>query len=129
MDCKRQRSGWMLISLCTPVMNRLDDLRRVMPSRIACANESPPVEICILDWSSNDGLQDYMDELIEIARLAPGSSITYRRVDGKRYWHSSKAFNMAGLMGSGEHIIIVGADHGPKQGYIPIVRKLISDGV
>ena len=117
----------MLISLCTPIKNRLDDLRLTMPFRIASANESPPVEICILDCGSTDGLQDYMDELTEIARLVPGSFMTYKRIE-RQYWHTAKAHNMGMLMGSGEYIVDLMADAFTRKGFIPAIRLLVESG-
>jgi len=109
-------------------MNRLDDLRQAMPARIAEANASPPVELCILDCSSTDGLREYMDELIEIARLVPGSSIVYKRIEGKRYWHMAKARNMSMLMGQGEYLDMIDADNVPQPGYIKALRESIYQG-
>lgn len=122
MDVRKE-----LISLCTPVMNRLDDLRQTMRYRISAANESPPVEIVILDWGSKDGLPEYMDELIEVARLVHGSFITYKRIE-KDYWHTSKAHNMGLMTGQGEYVVDLNADAFIQPGYIPRIRELIADG-
>lgn len=119
--------GSELISLCTPVKNRLDDLRQTMPLRIRAANECPPVEICILDCGSTDGLQDYMDELMEVARLVPGSNIVYKRIE-RECWHVAKAYNMAVLMGTGDYILHLNADALIYSGFIPCIRKYITDG-
>ena len=118
----------MLISLCTPVMNRLDDLRQVMPARIAEANASPPVELCILDCSSTDGLQDYMNELVRIARVAADSYITYKRIDGITYYHQAKGYNAAMMLGGGEYLVTMGADHIPNPGFIDAIREAVFDG-
>ncbi len=117
----------MLISLCTAIKNRLDDLRQVMPARIAAANASPPVEIAILDCGSTDGLPEYMDELIDIARLDHGNFITYKRIE-REYWHVAKAYNMAVLMGKGEYIFHLMADASISRDCITHIRTLISDG-
>jgi hypothetical protein len=106
-------------------MNRLDDLRQVMPARIAEANASPPVELCILDCNSTDGLRDYMEELIEIARFVPGSSIVYKLIEGRNYWHMAKGKNMATLMGKGEYLITMNADDAPQPGFINAIRDAV----
>jgi hypothetical protein len=116
-----------LISLCTPIKNRLDDLRITMPLRIASANESPPVEIAILDCGSKDGLQEYMDELIEIVRLVRGSFITYKRIE-RDYWHTAKAHNMGMLMGKGEYVVDLMADAKVYPRFVRCIRTLIDDG-
>lgn len=116
-----------LISLCTPIKNRLDDLRLTMPFRIVSANESPPVEIMILDCGSTDGLQEYMIELMEIVRLVPDSFITYKRIE-REYWHTAKAHNMGMLMGQGLYIVDLMADAFIHKGFIPSIRSHISEG-
>jgi len=118
----------MLISLCTAVMNRLDDLRLTMPARIRAANESPPVRIGIYDYSSTDGLSEYMDELMEIAQLAPGNSIAYAYTSGKKYMHITKAWNAAIISFQSEYFIKVDADTIIMPGYINAVREQIEEG-
>lgn len=119
----------MLFSLCTPTMNRADDLKETMPYRIAAANASPPVEIVVLDYNSTDDVDEYMRDLIETAELEPGNRITYRRYTGERhYWHMAHGFNLAILSGSGEYFALLGADAYPDQGYIQAVRTLIRFG-
>jgi hypothetical protein len=117
-----------LISLCSPVMNRLDDLRQVMPARIAEANASPPVELCILDCSSIDGLKEYMDELMEVARLVPDNSIKYKRIEGLKYWHMAKGKNAATLMGHGGYLVTMNADDEPKPGFVDAIRDAAKHG-
>ena len=109
------------ISLCSPVMNRLDDLRQCMPARIAEANASPPVELCILDCSSTDGLLDYINEL-------DNPLITYRYLPGIKYWHMAKGKNVATLMGSGDYVVTMGADDAPQPGFIDAIRLAIDIG-
>jgi glycosyltransferase involved in cell wall biosynthesis len=116
-----------LISLCTPIKNRLDDLRLTMILRIRAANESPPVEICILDCGSTDGLSEYMDELIEVVRLVPGSIMTYKRIE-REYWHTAKAHNMGMMTGKGDYVVDLNADALIYSGYIEAIRKHIADG-
>lgn len=122
MDVRKE-----LISLCTPIMNRLDDLRQTMPYRIVAANESPPVEICILDAGSKDGLPEYMDELINIARLSHGNFITYRRIE-RAHWHTAKAHNMGMMIAKGEYVVDLNADAYILEGFIPAIRKHIANG-
>ena len=47
----------MLISLCLPCHNRTHDLKRVMPYLLGAANFSPPVEIVVIDYNSQDDLR------------------------------------------------------------------------
>ena len=69
----------MLISLCTPIMNRLDDFRETIGSRVSNAISHGPVEIVVLDYNSTDGLEDYMRNVIAGIRFTNGSFFTYKK--------------------------------------------------
>lgn len=118
----------MLISLCIPIMNRLDDLRQTMPSRIENANDSPPVEILILDYNSRDGLEDYLEDLINKTALIGGSFFTHIKYPKPIYFHSTHAYNLALLSGSGEWIVLNPADVFTRAGYISTLRDRIKEG-
>lgn len=118
----------MLISLCIPIMNRLDDLMATMPDRIANANSSPPVNICVLDYNSTDGLEGWIIELMNSTVLAHGSSFTYTKYDKRDYFHSTHAYNLAMLSGIGKWVVLTPADVFVKDGYIAVLRQRISEG-
>lgn len=113
----------MLISLCTPVMNRAADLKRTMPMRLAAAKASPPVEFVIVDYGSRDDLQEF------VFNLTPpeGVWVTCRKYPAEHY-HQAHAYNLAILAGSGEYFCLMGADTYPKPEYFPTVRTLIAGG-
>jgi hypothetical protein len=115
----------MLISLCTPVMNRLADLKRTMPCRIEAAMNSLPVEFCILDYGSRDGLKDYMDELS--LSLPSEIILKYARYEAN-YYHQAHAYNLAVLMASGEYFSLMGADTYPNIEYFAYVRWWAKSG-
>ena len=50
----------MIISYCIPVHNRTYDLRETLPGIIRAASKSPPVEVVILDYNSQDNLAAYV---------------------------------------------------------------------
>lgn len=114
----------MLISLCTPVMNRLDDLKRTMPYRIDAAMASLPVEFCIVDYGSRDGLKDYVDSLT----LPEEIVLKYARYE-TRYYHQAHAYNLAVLLAGGEYFSLMGADTYPHVAYFDYVRRLAEAGL
>lgn len=118
----------MLISICSPCMNRVHDLKKTLPYRLEAANESPPVEIVVLDYNSRDDLRDVMAHFIASAELAPGNRITYKRYTGRETYHQAHAYNLSILAGSGEYFCLLGADAYPEPGYIQVVRNLIGEG-
>lgn len=118
----------MLISLCVPIMNRLDDLIATMPYRIANANQSPPVEIVILDYGSRDGLMEYMNDLMAKTELADGSLFSYIRHTKPKFFNSAHAYNLALLSSFGDWVVLTPADVFIKEGYIDALRTCIAQG-
>ncbi len=103
------------ISFCIPVHNRLDDLKRSMPYFIAEKDESPPLEICILDYNSTDGLAEYLED----------KPVTYAKYTGRNYYHMAHARNLSVLMAHGKYISIMSADIHPLGKFASTVRKII----
>lgn len=118
----------MLISLCVPIMNRLDDLIATMPDRLVNANSSPPVEIVILDYGSTDGLREYMYELMATTSLARGSFFSYIWYEKPKFFHSTHAYNLALKSGIGTWVVLTPADVYLKDGYMTILRDRIWAG-
>lgn len=107
----------MIISLCIPCMNRAHDLKRTMPHTLAEAESSPPIEVCVLDYNSQDDLADFI-----------GEGISYHHYTGRDHYHMAHAYNLAMKLSIGEYIVIMGADAIIKNGYIKAIRELIEDG-
>lgn len=111
----------MLISLCTPCMGRTHDLKEVMPSRIEAAKNSPPVEIVVVNYNSQDGLDDYLDSLV----MPSGVQLTVRHYYGREHWHMAHGFNLAVLASSGEYFWLMGCDLFLSKNSISSIRELI----
>ena len=117
----------MKISICIPCMNRTYDLERTMPYLIDVANASPPVEIAVLNYNSQDDLERYMQGVIKTADL-DGSGIVYNRYTGRVHYHMAHAYNLAVMTSSGDYITIMGADAIPSEEFVVEARRLIADG-
>jgi len=114
-------AGVMLISLCIPVMNRLPDVKRALPTWIEAVIESPPAEIVVLDYNSSDGLDD-------VIRRLDLNIITFNRYIGRAYYHKAHAWNLAFRCSAGEYVTFMGADAVLGRYYVKEVRKLIEGG-
>lgn len=112
----------MLISLTMHVMNRLLTFSQALVAVIAAANQSPPCEIVVLDYSSTDGLDDFMAVAPKIAQLAPGNFITYRKWEGEQFFNVSHAQNLAVQASHGEVVFILSADALPDPCLVAHVR-------
>lgn len=110
-----------LISLCVPVHNRTFDLKMVMSGWIEAANNSPPVEIAILDYNSPDDLYEYIQSL-------NNQNIIYRKYSGRSYYHMAHARNLSVLASNGEYISIMSADIYASPNFIVTLREKIATG-
>ena len=99
----------MLISLCIPIHNRTHDFRKVLPYLLEAANYSPPIEIVVVDYNSQDDLRGYMRKAME-ADLEHSNSITYKRYTGRDHYHMAHARNLSVLASHGKYFTISSAD-------------------
>jgi len=114
----------MLISLCLPCHNRTHDLKLVMPYLIGTANFSPPVEIVVINYNSQDDLHAYMTRILETP-LADGNSIVYKRYIGRNHYHMAHARNLSVLASSGDYFVITSADIYFEPHFIRAARNML----
>ena len=123
----------MLISLCTPVMNRAWDLKKCLPSRIKAVNNSPPAEIMILDYNSQDDLAEYVRSVIDAkpfkrkGLFKRKGFITYRKYTGRDYYHLAHAWNLALKSSKGDYIGNLSADVKLHEDFVKFIRTAIEE--
>jgi hypothetical protein len=133
-----------IISVLIHSMNRCYDLKKSVPYIIKAANQSPPVEIFILNYSSTDDIDEYMNGVIKSngvyeyvkinefqTEIVPSilnkpNFFTYKKVDGKKFYNSPNARNTAQLLSKGEYGIQWACDSYCKPEFIKVVREIIS---
>ena len=108
-------------------MNRTYDLKKTLPLVIQAANESPPVEIVILDYNSKDDLAEYMMG-VDGERLESGNLLTYKHYTGREYYHMAHAQNLSMLAGSGEYLVNAAADLVLASNFFSVIRDLLAPG-
>ena len=111
----------MLISLCIPVHNRTHDLKAALPFLLIAAKHSPPTEIVIIDYNSQDDLTKYIFELDD-------PTVKYFKYTGRDHYHMAHARNLTIRAAQGEYVVILSADICPAKGFIAIVRDMLKDG-
>jgi len=111
----------MLISLCTPCMNRLDDFKETITSKIN-ATKYGSVELVVLDYNSQDGLEDFVENLMKTV------PIVYKKYTGRNAYHAAHANNLVMLLGNGDYVVLTPADTFIEEGYIPRLVKKIEQG-
>lgn len=117
--------GELIISLCIPCMGRTHDLKETMPHLIKAVNESPPVEIMILNYNSKDDLNEFIKS---VEGLKKENSLSYAKYYGREHYHLAHAWNLAVRASVGDYIVIMGTDAILARNYIERLRKLIKDG-
>lgn len=108
-------------------MNRTYDLKNALPTIIQAANYSPPVQIVILDYNSQDDLAGYIDYVIR-ERTLKGGYIYYKKYEGRDYYHMAHARNLSVLASMGEYIATFSTDIKTVELYFATVREAISRG-
>jgi len=99
-----------------------------MPHLIDAANASPPVEIAILDYNSQDDLATYIRSVRKSESLGEDNTLAYNKYTGRHHYHMAHAYNLATLSSAGEYVSIMGADAILSLDYVVEARKLIADG-
>ena len=112
----------MIISLCIPCKNRTHDLKKTMPFIIEAARVSPPIEIMILDYNSDDNLADYANEL-KNEDLGKDNFISYAKFTGRKTYHIAHAYNLSVRCAVGEVIVILGTDIIISVDYLKFIRE------
>jgi len=115
----------MVISYCIPIRNRLEDVKLSLVEVIKAAKRSPPIEIAILDYGSDDGLEEYVKTL---PQLNHGNSIKYTRPANYKYYHMAHARNLSMLAGSGDYLVGANADNLISGYFFHVIRVLIDLG-
>lgn len=97
------------ISFCTVCMNRLHHLRHTLPKNIEDNISYPNIEFIVMDYSSTDGLEDWMKK--EMAAYIDKGILTYYRYTIADYFDRGHSRNMMFKLASGEILCNVDADN------------------
>ncbi|SJN49819.1 glycosyltransferase [Sphingobacterium sp. JB170] len=103
------------LTLCTTIMDRLDFLKMTLPQNIIdnidCINQ---LEFLILDYSSGDGLKEWLYSNYD--DMLSNRSMSYYRIEGKASYNHSHSKNQAFKLAKGELVCNIDADNftGPR---------------
>lgn len=93
-----------------------------MPSIIGAAKASPPIEIMILDYNSEDDLADFVASLKK-EDIGESNFISYAKFTGRKTYHLAHAYNLTVRSSVGEVIIILGTDIIVSEDYFKFIRN------
>src|SRR5580658_4562684 len=88
------------ISLCVTVMDRLHHLRRTLPENIAASRNSCLVEFVVLDYSSHDGLEDWIKT--EMLDQLKAGVVVFAQLRNSSEFHMAHAKNVAHRLARGD---------------------------
>ena len=97
------------ISFCTTCKGRLEHLQQTLPQNIADNRDYPNVEFVVVDYNSNDGMQDWIKENFQ--KEMESGLLKYVRTDEPEYWQMSHAKNMSHRMATGDVLVNLDADN------------------
>ena len=117
----------MKLSLCTTCMGRAHHLRQTLPRNLAdCVDWSRPeaVEFVVLDYSSRDGLADWITTDAGLRPYLDAGILRFARSDGHPHFRHSHAKNMAHTLASGDFLCNVDADNYTGRGFADYLRSV-----
>ena len=114
--------GFRRISICTTVMNRLEDLKQTLPKNMADNSDYPNLEFVVLDYNSSDGLGDWIKS--EIMDHVKSGRLTYARTAQPKYYSMTHSRNLAFKVAHGEIVNNVDADNFCQAGFAHYINRL-----
>jgi hypothetical protein len=109
----------MRVSLCTTVKGRLHHLQQTLQQNLGDNADYENCEVVILDYNSPDGLEawarTFLKDWIRMDR------VRYGRIRHGEHYNSPHAKNVAHLLGTGEVLVNIDADHFTGKGFAAYV--------
>lgn len=112
------------ISLCTAVMNRLPHIQQTLIKNIMDNINYPFCEFVVLDYNSNDGLEDWLKSKCKLF-LSTGR-LRYYRTEQPKYWHMSHAKNCVHKLATGKILCNVDADNFIGRDFVTYLNSIFS---
>ncbi|MBS1599978.1 MAG: glycosyltransferase family 2 protein [Bacteroidetes bacterium] len=103
------------ISFCTVVRNRLHHLRETLPKNIDDNNDHPNLQFLILDYNSDDGLEQWIKENMQ-KHISSGRLVFYRTTE-PAFFKRSHSRNMAFMLADGDLVCNLDADNFTGKGF------------
>lgn len=113
------------ISFCTSIMNRLYQFKHTLYQNIIDSNDISEFIIC--DFSSNDGLKDYLYD--NFKNYMDNGKIKYYYIMNVKYWHASVCKNITHNKANGKYIVNLDCDNFiGKNGDLFLLNKFRENG-
>lgn len=97
------------ISLCTTCMNRFFHLRKTIIRNMEDNLDYPSVEFVLINYNSQDGLHAWAEK--HLRKYMESGILSYYHTQEPKYFHASKAKNLAHKAAKGEIVVNVDGDN------------------
>jgi|GEM_PF-1338451 hypothetical protein len=97
------------ISFCITSMNRLCHIKKTLRKNIEDNIKYPEIEFVLLDYSSTDGLEDWVNN--NCKKYLDSGLLKFKRIEGEKYFHMAKAKNLSHRYATGDILCSLDADN------------------
>lgn len=116
----------MKISFCTTCMNRLVHLKQTILRNIEHSKSYSNVEFILLDYNSNDGLEDWAKE--NLSEHIEKDKVKFFQTKEPKYWVAAHAKNIAHKMATGDVLVNIDSDILIPVGFCEFIDEAFSFG-
>ena len=113
------------ISLCTTCMGRANDLAQTLPKNIADNADYPHLEFVVLDYNSQDGLEQWIKE--NMMPYVESGRLVYAKTTEPKWYQMAHSRNVAFKLASGEIVCNVDADNWTGPGFASVLNRLANE--
>ncbi|MDC0403446.1 glycosyltransferase family 2 protein [Porticoccaceae bacterium] len=113
------------ISFCITCRNRLWQLQQTLPSNLAAISTHPNIELTLVDFGSNDGLDEWVWQHFGDA-IAQGK-LRFFQVEGRPVWNCARAKNLAHRIAKGSYLFNLDADNFIQASDIQAIEQAAND--
>lgn len=110
------------ISVCTTVMNRLEDLQRTLPKNMKDNADYPNAQFVVLDYNSSDGLGDWIRD--NFRKEIQQGRLKYARTSEPTTYSMTHSRNLAFKVADGDIVNNVDADNYCQKGFLFYLNRL-----
>ncbi|HEX6426988.1 MAG TPA: glycosyltransferase, partial [Niastella sp.] len=103
------------ISFCIVCMNRLHHLQQTFLRNIHDNDDYPNLEIVLLDYNSQDGMELWVNE--NLREFIAAGRVTYYKTFEPQVFSHSHSKNLAFRLASGDIVCNINADHFTGKGF------------
>jgi hypothetical protein len=110
------------ISICTTVMNRIEDLKLTLPQNILDNLRYSKVEFVVIDYNSKDGVSDWIQK--ELYDYVKDGILVVGRTEDPIGYSMAHSRNVAFKLATGDIVTNVDADNFTKEGFASYLNEL-----